>query len=61
MRCVNRELEGALLDYDQAIRLKPDHDDAFICRGNLRHAKGDLEGAQKDYNEGARLRSERKK
>jgi tetratricopeptide (TPR) repeat protein len=49
-------LEGALKDYDEAIRLKPDHADAFNNRGNVRRTKGDLDGALKDFNKAIRLK-----
>ena len=54
-------MEGALLDYFEAIRLKPDDALAFDNRGLVRKAKGDLEGAQKDFDEDARLRSKPEK
>ena len=38
------DLEGALQDYNEAIRLKPDYASAFNDRGNARRAKGDLGG-----------------
>ena len=46
------DLEGALQDYDQAIRLKPDHAGAFYNRGLSRLFKGDLEGALQDWKQG---------
>ena len=49
-------MEGALQDYNEAIRLKPDYADAFNNRGIARKAKGDLEGALQDYNEAIRLK-----
>ncbi len=48
-------MEGALQDYNEAIRLKPDYADAFYNRGLARSAKGDAEGALQDHNEAIRL------
>ena len=55
------DLEGALQDYNQAIRLKPNFADAFVCRGIVRRrdedeANGDLEGALRDLTEALRLK-----
>jgi tetratricopeptide (TPR) repeat protein len=49
------DLEGALLDYTEAIRIDPDYSAAFYNRGNVHLAKGDLERAQRDHNEAFRL------
>jgi len=48
-------VEGALQDFSEAIRLKPDDAEAFYNRGVGRRAKGDVEGALQDYNEAIRL------
>lgn len=45
------DLEGALQDYGEAIRLKPDDAAAFYNRGNARRDKGELEAALQDYGE----------
>jgi Flp pilus assembly protein TadD len=56
----NGDLEGAIQDYSEAIRLQPD--DAglqatlFNNRGAVRRDKGDLGGAIEDYNEAIRLK-----
>jgi tetratricopeptide (TPR) repeat protein len=47
---------GAIKDYGEAIRLKPDYAVAFNCRGNARFGIGDCEGAIKDYSEAIRLK-----
>ena len=49
-------MEGALKDYNEAVRLKPDYAEAFNNRGIARRAKGDAEGALKDYSEAIRLK-----
>ena len=56
MRKAQGDLEGALLDYNEAIRLKPDDANFFRNRGITRHDKGDLDGALLDYNEAIRLK-----
>ena len=53
-------MEGALEDFNEAIRLKPDYALAYKNRGNARRAKGDVEGALQDYSEAIRLGYKRK-
>jgi len=55
-RQVKGDLVGALQDFDEAIRVKPDYVDGFIDRGKARQAKGDLDGALQDYTEAIRLK-----
>ena len=43
-------LEGALEDYNTAIKLDPNYANAYYNRGNAKSKKGDLEGAIADYN-----------
>ena len=50
------DLDGALQDYTEAIRLQPDDAAAYYNRGAIRHEKGDLDGALQDYMEAIRLR-----
>ena len=57
-RETNGDLDGALADYDQAIRLNPRDASNFRIRANMRQAKGDLDGALADYNEAIRLQPE---
>jgi tetratricopeptide (TPR) repeat protein len=49
-------LDAALQDFNEAIRLKPDHAPAFNNRGDGRRDKGDLDGALQDFNEAIRLK-----
>jgi tetratricopeptide (TPR) repeat protein len=50
------DLDGALQDLTEAIRLKPGCADAFHNRGNARIAKGDLDGALPDFTKAIRLK-----
>ena len=49
------QLDRAIEDFDQAIRLNPNYAAAFNNRGSAYSAKGDLDGAIADYNEAIRL------
>ena len=46
---------GKVHDYTEAIRLKPDHADAFYNRGNSYYMLGEYDGAILDYTEAIRL------
>jgi tetratricopeptide (TPR) repeat protein len=50
------DLDGAIKDYAEAIRLKLDYADAYNNRGVARRKKGDLDGAIKDSAEAIRLK-----
>jgi len=50
------DLDGAIQDYSEAIRLKPDYAIAFLSRGTARRVKGDLDGAVQDDTEAIRLK-----
>jgi tetratricopeptide (TPR) repeat protein len=52
------ELEEAILNYDQAVRIKSDFAEAFNNRAVARHGRGDLEGALQDCDEAIRLKSD---
>ncbi|MCG9891774.1 MAG: tetratricopeptide repeat protein [Thermosynechococcaceae cyanobacterium MS004] len=47
--------QGAIADYDQAIRLNPKDAEAYNNRGVTRRALGDNQGAIADYEEAIRL------
>ncbi|MFQ3679859.1 MAG: tetratricopeptide repeat protein, partial [Pseudanabaenaceae cyanobacterium] len=47
--------QGAIADYDQALRLQPDLAEAYNNRGIVKSALGDKRGAISDLREGARL------
>ena len=49
------DYQGAIEDYTQAIRLKPDYVFAYITRGIARRKLEDYEGAITDYNQAIRL------
>ena len=49
------DLDGALIEYGEAIRLKPDYADAYNNRGIARSDTRDFDGAIKDYSEAIRL------
>jgi tetratricopeptide (TPR) repeat protein len=50
------DLDGAIMDYAEAIRLKPDFALAYNNRGVARHKIGDLDGAIKDSAEAIRCK-----
>lgn len=49
------DYQGAIKDYDEAIRLNPDDADSFYNRGLARYSSKDNQGAIEDYNEAIRL------
>ena len=46
---------GAIADYTQAIRLKPDYADAYFNRGIAKYALGDKQGAIADLKQATSL------
>ena len=48
MRAAMDDLEGALQDYTEAIRLNPADAGSFTNRGGVRKDTGDMEGALRD-------------
>jgi tetratricopeptide (TPR) repeat protein len=51
-----KDFKGAIEDYDQAIKLKPDYTDAYINRGDARGKLGDDKGAIADYDQAIKLK-----
>jgi tetratricopeptide (TPR) repeat protein len=47
--------QGAIADYDQAIKLKPDFAIAYYSRGVFKGKSGDNQGAIADYNQAIKL------
>jgi tetratricopeptide (TPR) repeat protein len=52
----NGDFDGAIADYSEVIRLKPNFVQAFNNRGVTRDYKGDLDRAIADYSEAIRLK-----
>jgi tetratricopeptide (TPR) repeat protein len=50
------DYDGAIQDYNEAIRLKPDFAEAFNDRGNAYYDKDDYEQAIRDYDEAIHLK-----
>ena len=55
-KCSESDFEGAITDYSQAIRLKPDCAEAYNSRGKVKAFLGDIQGALADYNQAIRLK-----
>ncbi len=49
--------QGAISDYNEAIRIKPNYADAYYYRGFTKSELGDYQGAITDYNESIRISS----
>jgi len=49
------DLNGAMVDYNQAIELNPQYGLAYRNRGNAKRKKGDLDGAIADFNRAIKL------
>jgi tetratricopeptide (TPR) repeat protein len=52
---LNLDREQSFADYDESIRLKPNDEDAWYCRGLLWEDEGDAEAALRDFTEVIRL------
>ncbi len=55
LRQARGELDKAISDYDQAVKLDPNYARAYSSRANMRQAAGDLSGAIKDYDRAIKL------
>jgi len=49
------DYQGAIADFNEAIRLKPDDAWAYVWRGDAKYKLGDYQGAIEDYREAAWL------
>jgi len=49
------DFDGALADYNKAIRLNPDYSEALNNRAYIKEGKGDFDGALADYNKAIQL------
>ena len=47
--------QGAIADYNQAIKLKPDNAEAYYNRGGIKMSTGDNQGAINDLRQAAKL------
>jgi tetratricopeptide (TPR) repeat protein len=47
--------DGAMADYNQAIKIDPNYSAAYDNRGNVKRQQGDLNGAMADINQAIRL------
>jgi tetratricopeptide (TPR) repeat protein len=47
--------KGAIVDYNETLRINPNYVLAYDNRGNSRRALGDNKGALADYNEAVRI------
>jgi Flp pilus assembly protein TadD len=52
-----KDYKGAIEDYNEAIRLKPDDADAYNNRGIAKSNLGDMAGACEDYRKSCSLGS----
>ncbi len=49
------DYQGALIDFNQALQIKPNYADAYNNRGIVKDDLGDKQGALADYNQAAQL------
>ena len=50
------DYQGAIADYNQAIKIKPDYALAYNNRGNAKYNLGDKQGAIADYNQAIQIK-----
>jgi tetratricopeptide (TPR) repeat protein len=51
------DLDGAMADFNQAIKLNPKYSAPYDNRGNIKEKKGDLNGANSDFDQAIKLGS----
>ena len=49
------DLDGAIADYTEAVKLKPDDSQNYLYRGQARYEKENVDGALADFTEVVRL------
>src|SRR5438477_10832767 len=49
------DLDGAIVDYNRAVKLNPNNALAYGNRGYVKQTKGDLDGAMADFNRALEL------
>ncbi len=54
-KALDGDLIGAICEFDQVLRLNPDHAEAFYNRGLLQHRLGHAQAACRDYAEAIRV------
>ena len=47
--------DGAIADYNQAIKINPNYALAYNNRGNIKRTKGDIDGAIADFDRAIKL------
>jgi len=50
------DYQGAIADYNQAIKIKPDYAEAYFVRGNAKYFLRDYQGAIADYNQAIKIK-----